>query len=245
MRLQSEARDDRVGFRLHRRASIGADAPARNYTARTMAKTRAFTVGDDAPAVTLESTSGESVSLADFAGRKVVLYFYPKDDTPGCTVEACSFRDEHSALQRAGAIVLGVSRDTLASHGKFRAKYELPFDLLSDPDNTVARRYGAFGKKVMYGREVEGTIRSTFLIDERGKLAAMWSPVKVAGHTAQVLAALGGGAAQAPRTSTSATKAAAEKAPARKTSASKAPAMKPAAKKKAVKNAPAKKKAAK
>jgi peroxiredoxin Q/BCP len=195
-----------------------------------MAKTRALSIGDDAPAFTLESTSGKSVSLAEFAGRKVVLYFYPKDDTPGCTVEACSFRDEHRALQRAGAVVLGVSRDTLASHGKFRAKYELPFDLLSDPDNTVAKRYGAFGKKMMYGRETLGTIRSTFLIDEHGKLAAKWSQVKVAGHTAQVLTALGAGAAVDPRAKASERKPAAKKPAAKKATSKKAAAKKPAAK---------------
>jgi peroxiredoxin Q/BCP len=208
-----------------------------------MARTRAITVGADAPAFTLASTSGESVSLADLAGRKVVLYFYPKDDTPGCTVEACSFRDEHSALQRAGAVVLGVSRDTLASHGKFRAKYTLPFDLLSDPDNVVAKRYGAFGKKMMYGREVEGTIRSTFLIDERGKLAAAWSPVKVAGHTAQVLAALGADETAAPPAKRPATTKPAAKRPAAKKPATRRPAAtKPArkaAKKGGVEGSPA------
>lgn len=157
-----------------------------------MAKETKLSVGAAAPVFELEATNGKKVSLASLKGKKVVLYFYPKDDTPGCTREACGFRDESAALKKAGAIVLGVSKDSLASHAKFRAKYELPFDLLSDPDNAVAKEYGAFGKKVMYGKQVTGTIRSTFLIDERGKIAAAWSPVKVDGHVDQVLAALTG-----------------------------------------------------
>jgi peroxiredoxin Q/BCP len=163
-----------------------------------MAKEHKLSIGAAAPAFELESTSGKTVSLASLAGKKVVLYFYPKDDTPGCTREACGFRDESAALKKAGAIVIGVSKDSLASHAKFRTKYELPFELLSDPGNEVAQRYGAFGKKIMYGKEVTGTIRSTFLIDEKGKLAALWSPVKVDGHTGQVLAALRGETAEKP-----------------------------------------------
>ncbi|MCK6445212.1 MAG: thioredoxin-dependent thiol peroxidase [Planctomycetes bacterium] len=159
-----------------------------------MAKEHKLKIGAPAPAFELESTNGKKVSLASLAGKKVVLYFYPKDDTPGCTREACSFRDENAALKKAGAIVLGVSKDSLQSHAKFRTKYQLPFDLLADPNNAVAQSYGAFGKKLMYGKEVTGTIRSTFLIDEHGKLAALWSPVKVDGHTEQVLAALRGDA---------------------------------------------------
>src|SRR5690349_12189049 len=157
-----------------------------------MSKENKLSLGAAAPAFELESTSGKSISLASLKGKKVVLYFYPRDDTPGCTREACGFRDEFAAVRKAGAIVLGVSKDSLASHAKFRAKYELPFDLLRDEDNAVAKKYHAFGKKIMYGKEVTGTIRSTFLIDENGKLAAIWSPVKVDGHTEQVLAALRG-----------------------------------------------------
>lgn len=195
-----------------------------------MAKENKLKIGAPAPAFELESTNGKKVSLASLAGKKVVLYFYPKDDTPGCTREACSFRDESAALKKAGAIVLGVSKDSLQSHAKFRTKYELPFDLLSDPNNAVAQSYGAFGKKIMYGKEVTGTIRSTFLIDESGKLAALWSPVKVDGHTEQVLAALGG--------ATPASKKSAVAGETAKQSAAKGPATKAGAK-------PAAKKAAK
>jgi peroxiredoxin Q/BCP len=148
--------------------------------------------GHPAPDFSLPSTSGKKVSLADLAGRKVVLYFYPRDDTPGCTTEACAFRDQHARLEKAGAVVLGVSGDPLASHEKFRRKHGLPFDLLVDEDNQVAKRYGAYGEKTLYGKKVVGTIRSTFLIDERGKVAAAWSPVKVAGHADAVLAAVAG-----------------------------------------------------
>ncbi|MCE9593867.1 MAG: thioredoxin-dependent thiol peroxidase [Planctomycetes bacterium] len=157
-----------------------------------MAKEHKLAVGAAAPAFELESTGGKRVSLSGLKGKKVVLYFYPKDDTPGCTREACGFRDESAPLKKAGAVVLGVSKDTLASHAKFRAKYELPFELLSDPDNAVAKNYGAFGKKILYGKEIVGTIRSTFLIDEAGKVAAIWSPVKVDGHVEKVLAAVKG-----------------------------------------------------
>ena len=157
----------------------------------------ALALRDPAPKFALASTGGGTVALDDLRGKRVVLYFYPRDDTPGCTTEACDFRDNLARLKREGVVVLGVSKDTLASHAKFRAKYALPFDLLSDPASTVARAYGAFGKKVLYGRAFEGTIRSTFLIDEAGRIAAVWSPVKVAGHVEQVLAALDG-SAEAP-----------------------------------------------
>lgn len=155
--------------------------------------------GDRAPSFTLPSTSGKPVSLQDLAGRKVVLYFYPRDDTPGCTAEACDFRDRHSRVLASGAVVLGVSGDKLASHDKFRAKYGLPFELLSDEGNDLARRYGAYGEKSLYGRKFLGTIRSTFVIDEKGRIAAAWSPVKVKGHADAVLAALDGSSAAGSR----------------------------------------------
>ena len=148
--------------------------------------------GSPAPDFSLPSTSGRDVSLGSLRGQKVVLYFYPRDDTPGCTREACAFRDNLARVTGAGAVVLGVSKDSPASHAKFRGKYELPFHLLTDADNDVARRYQAFGKKTLYGRSFEGTIRTTYLLDEKGRVAAAWSPVKVDGHADAVLAALRG-----------------------------------------------------
>jgi thioredoxin-dependent peroxiredoxin len=149
-----------------------------------------LTAGSLAPDFELEGTDGP-VSLSGLRGSRVVLYFYPKDDTPGCTREACSFRDSMSRLQGHGATILGVSKDSIDSHQRFRQKYDLPFALASDPENAVAKSYGAFGKKVMYGKEVTGTIRSTFLIDPEGRIERVWSPVKVDGHVDQILAALG------------------------------------------------------
>ncbi len=149
--------------------------------------------GDTAPLFSLPSTDGAEVSLKALRGQKVVLYFYPRDNTPGCTQEACDFRDQTARLSALGAVVLGVSKDSLSSHAKFRDKYKLPFTLLSDSDNQVAKTYGAYGQKMMYGKPVVGTIRSTFVIDEHGKVLARWSPVRVAGHVDDVLAVLSGG----------------------------------------------------
>jgi peroxiredoxin Q/BCP len=155
----------------------------------------ALDIGSAAPDFSLPSTSGGEVSLKSLRGSRFVLYFYPKDDTPGCTVEACDFRDNLARVTKAGSLVFGVSKDTLTAHEKFRAKYSLPFPLLSDAGNLVARAYGAFGKKLMYGKPVEGTIRSTFVIDAKGRIEQVFSPVKVKGHVDAVLAALRGEAA--------------------------------------------------
>jgi peroxiredoxin Q/BCP len=144
--------------------------------------------GTPAPTFTLPDQDGKPVSLADFKGKWVVLYFYPKDDTPGCTKEACSFRDSHAALQAKGAVVLGVSGDSSTSHRKFADKYGLPFPLLADTDHAVARAYGAWGTKKMYGKEYEGLIRSTVVIDPEGKVAKTWPKVKPDAHGAEVLA---------------------------------------------------------
>jgi peroxiredoxin Q/BCP len=146
--------------------------------------------GHKAPDFTLPSSAGGEVSLKGLRGRNVVLYFYPKDDTPGCTREACAFRDTQARIKRAGAVVLGVSPDSLASHEKFKTKYALTFPLLADPDKAVAKKYGAFGEKVMYGKKVTGMIRSTFVIDGGGVVRKVFPRVRVDGHAEQVLEAL-------------------------------------------------------
>ncbi len=148
--------------------------------------------GTLAPDFTLESDGDGSVSLSDFRGKKVVLYFYPKDDTPGCTTEACNFRDDYSALTSAGAVVLGVSPDSIKSHRNFKNKYELPFLLLSDPDHKVADTYGAWGPKKMMGKSYEGIIRSTYVIDETGKIMRVFPKVDVKQHSQEILAVLRG-----------------------------------------------------
>jgi len=147
--------------------------------------------GKAAPAFTLADAEGKKVALKDFAGKDVILYFYPKDDTPGCTKEACGFRDAWKELQQMGVVVLGVSADSGASHRKFAAKYALPFTLLSDPDRTVMERYGAYGEKTMYGKKVLGVIRSTVWIGPDGKVKKHWAKVaKAETHPDAVLAAL-------------------------------------------------------
>lgn len=146
--------------------------------------------GKKAPAFTLMNDADKKVKLSDFAGRPVVLYFYPKDDTPGCTKEACAFRDAHSELEQAGAVVLGVSPDDSSSHAKFRDKYQLTFPLLADTEHAVAEKYGAWREKNMYGKKSMGVQRSTYLIDATGKVAKVWKRVQVDGHEQQVLEAL-------------------------------------------------------
>ena len=151
--------------------------------------------GKAAPAFTLEDAEGGQVSLADFAGKHVILYFYPKDDTPGCTKEACGFRDLWKEIQKQKAVVLGVSADSGASHEKFRAKYKLPFPLLSDPDRKVMTRYGAWGEKMLYGKKTTGVIRSTVWIGPDGKVKKHWKRVaKAEQHPDDVLEALTGAA---------------------------------------------------
>lgn len=147
-------------------------------------------VGKKAPAFTLESSDGGKVKLADHAGKPVVVYFYPRDNTPGCTVEAQEFSAAIPALGKLGAVVLGVSKDTIASHCKFRDKYSLAFPLLSDPDGSVLEAYGAWGDKVMYGKKMKGIIRSTVLIGGDGKIVKHWPKVSVKGHVADVVASV-------------------------------------------------------
>lgn len=150
------------------------------------------TKGDNAPDFGLADQNGVVHTLKQYAGKWVVLYFYPKDDTPGCTKEACGFRDLNADLAKAGVVVLGVSRDGAESHRRFQAKYTLPFPLLSDPDTSVHKAYGAWGKKLMYGKPVEGVIRSTVVIGPDGVVRKHWTAVKKAEeHPAEVWAFLG------------------------------------------------------
>jgi peroxiredoxin Q/BCP len=146
--------------------------------------------GVKAPDFSLAADDGTTVTLKALKGRKVVLYFYPKDDTSGCTKEACGFRDRWSDVKQAGAVVLGVSPDAVTSHQKFKQKYQLPFPLLADPDHLVAEAYGAWGEKSMYGKRYKGILRTTFLIDGEGRIARVFEKVKPEGHAAEVLAAL-------------------------------------------------------
>lgn len=149
-------------------------------------------VGQPAPDFVLQGDDGATHGLADFRGRTVVLYFYPKDNTPGCTQESCDFRDQHAAYAQRNAVILGISPDGVASHQKFKSKFDLPFLLLADPGATVAQRYGAWGEKNMYGKKSLGLIRSTFVIGPDGTLQAAYRKVTVAGHVAKVLAGLSG-----------------------------------------------------
>ena len=148
------------------------------------------TAGAKAPPFALPSDTGEVISLADLRGKPVVLYFYPKDDTPGCTTEACEFRDNWTAVQRTGAVVLGISPDGVESHRRFREKFSLPYPLLADEDHAVADAYGAWGEKSMYGKKYSGVLRTTFIIDAAGSVRRVFEKVKPAGHAAEVLEAL-------------------------------------------------------
>jgi peroxiredoxin Q/BCP len=146
--------------------------------------------GKKAPDFTLPADDGSKVKLSSLRGKPVVLYFYPKDDTPGCTKEACSFRDRKDELAKLGVAVLGVSADSVESHQKFRDKFQLNFPLLADPDHKVAEKYGAWREKVRFGKKSMGIQRSTFVIDAEGVLRKVWKSVQVDGHDAQVLAAV-------------------------------------------------------
>jgi thioredoxin-dependent peroxiredoxin len=185
--------------------------------------------GDRAPDFELESDAGKKVSLSDYKGKTLVVYFYPKDDTPGCTREAIAFSQAAKAFAKAGATVVGISKDSVKSHCSFRDKHALSIPLLSDPDLAVHRAFGAYGEKTMYGRKVLGTIRSTFVIDGAGKVARAFPSVKVDGHADAVLDAIAGGSPKASPKQGPAKKAA-EK-PANKTA--KKPAKRPSARVKA------------
>jgi len=149
-------------------------------------------VGEPAPDFELPDANGAPVRLSGFHGKKVVLYFYPKDMTPGCTQQACDFRDRNAEIEAAGAVVLGVSPDSSKRHVKFAGKYELPFTLLADEDSAVATTYGVWQEKSLYGKTFMGVVRTTFLIDEAGQIVRVWPKVKVAGHGDEVLAAIKG-----------------------------------------------------
>jgi len=146
--------------------------------------------GKPAPDFELQSDTGEIVKLSDLKGRPVVLYFYPKDDTPGCTVEACEFRDSYDVFREHGAEIIKVSPDDVASHGKFKSKYELPFTLLADPEHEVAEKYGVWAERNSYGKKSMGIKRSTFIIDSDGNVARAMMGIKPAGHASEVLDSL-------------------------------------------------------
>jgi peroxiredoxin Q/BCP len=146
--------------------------------------------GDIAPSFEATGYNGEKISLAGFKGKKVILYFYPKDDTPGCTAEACNLRDNYSALLEKGFVIVGVSADPGSSHKKFIEKYELPFPLIADEDKKVIKAYGVWGEKSMYGKTYEGILRTTFMISEEGKIEHVFEKVDTKNHTNQIIEAL-------------------------------------------------------
>ena len=146
--------------------------------------------GNKAPEFTLMNESGLEFCLSDYIGKTVLLYFYPKDDTPGCTKEACNFRDDYSEYDKAGVTILGISPDTSKSHAKFKAKFELPFTLLADPDHQIASAYGVWGRKKFMGREYDGILRTTFLIGPDSRIIKVFENVKPAEHSVEVLAEL-------------------------------------------------------
>lgn len=149
-------------------------------------------IGSPAPDFSLAADDGRTYSLAGLKGSRFVLYFYPRDSTPGCTTEACDFRDRHAAFAGAKVPVLGVSGDSLKAHTNFRGKHQLPFPLLTDPDHRVAAAFGAFGEKSMYGKKMQGIIRSTFVVGPTGLIEAVWRPAKVPGHAEAVLQVIRG-----------------------------------------------------
>lgn len=145
---------------------------------------------DLAPDFSLADETGQLHSLSEYKGKNVLLYFYPKDDTPGCTTEACNFRDDYSNYENAGVVILGISADSSASHAKFKKKYHLPFSLLADTDHAVCEKYGVWGRKKFLGKEFDGIFRTSYLISPEGKIKKVFAEVKPAGHSQEVLAAL-------------------------------------------------------
>jgi len=147
-------------------------------------------IGDTAPPFTLPTDNGGEINLTTLKGKKVVIYFYPKDNTPGCTTESCDFRDQKPAFEELNAEIIGISKDSVAKHDKFKAKYDFNFPLASDEDGNVCESYGVWKEKSMYGKSFLGIVRSTFLIDENGKIAQIWRKVKVKGHVDEVREAI-------------------------------------------------------
>lgn len=164
-----------------------AKKPATKKAAPKKEASSLLSVGQKAPAFSLMNEAGEKVSLKSIAGKKVVLYFYPKDDTPGCTQESCDFRDNFARLKKTGVVVLGVSKDSEASHQKFKTKYNLPFSLLSDTEGKMCEAYGVWQEKNNYGKKYMGIVRTTFLLDEAGKITKIYPKVSVKGHVDEVL----------------------------------------------------------
>jgi peroxiredoxin Q/BCP len=173
-----------------RLSGLRASASGRSVVSRSNYATDVIREGEQAPDFTLESDAGEQVSLSALRGKPVVLYFYPKDDTPGCTAQACGIRDAYGEFERAGAVVLGVSPDSVSKHVKFKSKYDLPFTLLADPEHELAERYGVWGEKKYMGRSYMGVSRTTFVIDADGAVVKVMESVKPATHADDVLAAL-------------------------------------------------------
>lgn len=156
-----------------------------------MAKAQPLEPGKKAPAFSGKTYDGQAIKLSDFAGQKVALYFYPKDDTPGCTKQACNLRDNYALLQKKGVVIIGVSPDDNTRHQKFSEKYELPFPLLPDPERKILEKYGVWGEKSLYGKVFEGVTRTTFLIDEGGKIVDVIKRPKVGEHAEEILARFG------------------------------------------------------
>jgi thioredoxin-dependent peroxiredoxin len=208
-----------------------------------MTMTTTLRIGDYAPDFTLPNQNGQPISLSGLRGQKIVLYFYPKADTPGCTTEACDFREAMPRFDSLNAVILGISKDEIPALGKFAEKYELNFDLLSDAGRNICETYGVWTEKSMYGRNYMGIERSTFLIQENGTIAAIWRGVSVPGHVAEIATILGGRSVANTNAKPVAKKPAAKK-PVKKPAAKKSTAKKPAAKKPVAKK-PVAKKAAK
>lgn len=175
---------------VKKKKPVAKKTAAKKIAVKKTPKDNMPAVGSKAPAFRGHSTSGDLIDSGSLRGRGVVLYFYPKDDTPGCTVEACSFRDHHPEILATGTVVIGVSGDSVESHQRFTTKYKLPFPLLADTAHKVAMAYGVWVEKNNYGKKYMGIQRATFLINKNGKVAAAWPKVKVEGHTEEVLEAI-------------------------------------------------------